>query len=316
MGLFERSRRARQPVPSPAHAQGDDELEVVGESYYQCELLTICECDEGTRVRQQIVAVLCPEPENPFDTNATAVRIEGRLVGYLPRDLAERYGPGLRRLMDQCGGHVALPGVISGGGWAEDGPRYLGVFLRHDRRAFDQEHPGHSLRVGPVGTPVSGGSMRTGFSAAWLTDPEDDSYDLSWRDLPDDPLAAIERLQVLLARTSDPMDRHFMFVEMEKRLYRCRQDYESALDDYDVACERHDAEMDGICMAMRAKWAKVPLLDTYRQMAIRRQKQKDWHSVLWWAERGLGLYGDDAIRKQDVDDLRKRSDRARVRLGS
>lgn len=49
--------------------------------------------------------------------------------------------------------------------------------------------------------------------------------------------------------------------------------------------------MDGICAAFMAKWGKVPLLDTYRQMAIRQQKLKDWQACKWWAERGLALNG-------------------------
>jgi hypothetical protein len=36
---------------------------------------------------------------------------------------------------------------------------------------------------------------------------------------------------------------------------------------------------------------KIPLLDTYRQLARRQQKKKDWPACKWWAERGLALYG-------------------------
>jgi hypothetical protein len=32
----------------------------------------------------------------------------------------------------------------------------------------------------------------------------------------------------------------------------------------------------------------APLLDTYRQMAVRQQKKKDWRACLWRTERGLG----------------------------
>jgi hypothetical protein len=34
--------------------------------------------------------------------------------------------------------------------------------------------------------------------------------------------------------------------------------------------------MDGIRDALLAKFGEVPVLDTYRQMAIRQQKVKDW----------------------------------------
>ena len=127
--------------------------------------------------------------------------------------------------------------------------------------------------------------MRTGFTEAWLTDAEDDSYDLSWfNDLPEADRPAIAKLRELLADL-DPIDRHFQFAELETRLYRSRELYESALDEYDEVCARHDAEMDSICEAFIAKWGKIPLLDTYRQMAIRQQKKRDWEACKWWAHR-------------------------------
>jgi len=49
------------------------------------------------------------------------------------------------------------------------------------------------------------------------------------------------------------------------------------------------------------------VLDTYRQMAIRQQKQHDYGQALWWAERGIALYDDYAARPEAVDDLRKRA---------
>jgi hypothetical protein len=62
------------------------------------------------------------------------------------------------------------------------------------------------------------------------------------------------------------------------------------------------------------KWGKVPLLETYRQMAIRQQKKKDWSALLWWTERGLALYGDEAAREDAVEDLLKRRNRALAKL--
>ncbi len=43
-----------------------------------------------------------------------------------------------------------------------------------------------------------------------------------------------------------------------------------------VRTDRYDAEMESVCVAFMAKWGKIPLLDTYRQMAVRQQKKKDW----------------------------------------
>jgi len=90
--------------------------------------------------------------------------------------------------------------------------------------------------------------MRTGFTEAWLTDAEEDSYDLSWfNQLPEADRPAIAMLRELLATDPDPIDRHFQFCELETRLYRSRELYESALAEYHRACALHDAEMEQIC---------------------------------------------------------------------
>ena len=258
-----------------------------------------------------MVAVLVPEPDNPHDANAIAVQIEGNLVGYFAREVAIQYGPGLRSLMASSGVYVALEGVIVGGGHYADGPGRLGVWLEHDPADF-----GLASDRSPTGRPSAvGGSMRTGFTEAWLTDLADDSYDLSWfNELPDGDRSAIAMLRELLTSDPDPIDRHFQFAELETRLYRCRDLYDEALNEFDEACRLHDAEMERICDAFRAKWDKVPLLETYRQMAIRQQKQKDWQACLWWTERGLSLYGSTAAREDAVEDLLKRRNRAMAKL--
>ncbi len=295
---------------------GGDDLEIVGEASYQDALWTICRGAEGDRIRHQVVAVLVPEPHNPHDPNAIAVHVDGYVVGYFARDVAVQYGPGLQSLMSQCGGYVALRGVIVGGGYYSDGPGRLGVWLDHDPGDFGLAVSGGSSRSGPAARAVpSGGTMRTGFTEAWLTDVDDDSYDLSWfNDLPDADRPAIAMLRELLIADPDPIDRHFQFAELETRLYRCRDLYDAALEEFDEACRRHDAEMEAICDAFMAKWGKVPLLETYRQMAIRQQKLKDWEACRWWTERGLALYGNNAVREEAVEDLLKRRNRALAKI--
>jgi hypothetical protein len=323
-GLTASSQRGGRTASAPADVPaakvsllgGEDDLEVVGELAYQSALWRLCGGTVGDRVRCDIVAVLVPEPANPYDPNAIAVQVEGYVVGYLPRAVAQEYVPGLRQLMASRGGFVALRGVIVGGGYYDDGPGRLGVWLEHDPADFDV-HLASSSRSGPPGHSSADGVMRTGFSEAWLTDAEDDSYDLSWfKDLPEADRPAIAKLRELLATDPDPIDRHFQFAELEARLYRSRDLYESALDEYDETCARHDAEMETICAAFMAKWGKIPLLDTYRQMAIRQQKRKDWQACKWWAERGLALYGQRAAREEAVEDLIKRRNRAVEKLGA
>jgi hypothetical protein len=318
VGLLDRLRGAAATQPSaatpsrPVRAHllaGYDDLEVVGESWYQAALWRLSGGTAGDKVRCDTVAVLVPEPTNPHDPNAVAVHIDGYLVGYLPRVVAQEYLPGLLSLMSHLDGYIALRGVIVGGGYYSDGPGRLGVWLEHDPADFGIAR--HPSRFQVPGSVAHEGVMRTGFSEAWLADAEDDSYDLSWfNQLPEADRPAIAMLRELLATDPDPIDRHFQFCELETRLYRSRELYESALTEYDQACHLHDAEMEQICTAFMAKWGKVPLLDTYRQMAIRQQKKKDWQACQWWAERGLRLYGNHAAREEAVDDLIKRRNRA------
>lgn len=214
--------------------------------------------------------------------------------------------------MSTSGEHVALRGVIVGGGYRADGPGRLGVWLSHDPADFGIA-PSRPVRWRAA--TATEATMRTGFSEAWRTDVDDASYDLSWFNaLPTADRPAITKLRELLARERDPIDRHFQFAELENRLYRARDLYETALDEFDEACRRHDAEMDVIRAAFIAKWRKVPLLETYRQMAIRQQKRKDWHACAEWCDRGLALYGGDAAREDAVEDLLKRRNRALAKL--
>lgn len=324
MGLLDRMRGGRGPsvstrleatAASVSLLGGQDDLEVVGELAYQEALWRLSGGILGDRIRCHVVAVLVPEPTNPYDANAIAVQIDGQVIGYLPRATAQEYLPGLQRLISVRGGYVALRGVIVGGGYYNDGPGRLGVWLEHDPADFGVRSVSSGLA--PPGNASADGVMRTGFTEAWLTDAVDDSYDLSWfNDLPEADRPAIAKLRELLTADPDPIDRHFQFAELEARLYRSRDLYESALAEYDETCARHDAEMECICAAFITKWGKVPLLDTYRQMAIRQQKKKDWQACKWWAERGLALYGQRAAREEAVEDLIKRRNRAIAKLGA
>ena len=287
---------------------GPEDLEVVGESFHQPNLWHLVGARPGkVRVRRGIQAVLMPETSNPHDPNAVSVWIDGLQVGHLTRENARLYRPGLLALQEAHGIPIALPGVIAGGGIREDGPGMLGVFLSHNPRDF-------GLARTPFPTPPNS-RMRTGLSDALVTDAADDSYDLHWLDgLPSDHACAISYLRRLLARETDIIDRHFMYASLEASLYRCRDAFDSALDEYDEACRQHDAEMDSIRQACMTKWGNVPVLETYQQMAIRQQKVHDYKQALWWAERGLSIYGSDCSRPEAVNDLRERAAKYRAKL--
>jgi len=217
-------------------------------------------------------AVLAAETDNPYDPNAVAVWVRGLKVGYLSREDAHRYHPGLLALQRKHGKPIALAGVIVGGGMRPDGPGRLGVVLSHDPEDF-------GLRATPP-PPPQGSRMRTGLSDAVATDEADDSYDLGWiNDLPADDIRAITMLRKFLVRESDPVDRHFMYAHLEALLYRSRDAFLSALDEYDETCRLHDAEMDSIRRALVSKWGQVPVLETYRQMAIRQQKARNFEQA-------------------------------------
>jgi hypothetical protein len=289
------------PVANVVLLGGRHDLEVVGESQYQDALWRVAGGRTAERVRVEVQAVLLPEPDNPYDPNAITVLIDGAKVGYLCRDDAHTYRPGLLALGTRYQALIALTGVVVGGGMRQDGPGLLGVWLSHDPADF-----GLTPIVPPPPAALTG-SMRTDLTEALLTDAEDDSYDLSWlHRLPSDMHPAIRELRRLLEDDPDPIDRHFMFCELEDRLYRSRDAFSSALAEYDDTCRQHDVEMEGIRAAFLAKFGKIPVLETYRQMAIRQQKIKDWQQAIWWVERGLTLYGEYAARPESVDDLRKR----------
>jgi hypothetical protein len=115
---------------------GDESLEVVGESFHQENLWLLAGATPGERVEVDIAAVLVPEPDNPYDHDAVGVWIDGLKVGHLSRHDASDYQPGLLILQERHGAPIALPGVIVGGGSGGNRKGLLGVFLRHDPADF------------------------------------------------------------------------------------------------------------------------------------------------------------------------------------
>ncbi len=284
---------------------GHDTLEVVGESFYQDALWGIVGGLRTESIRFDVQAVLVPEPDNPHDHNAIEVRIGGALVGYLSRHDAATYLPGLLRLMEADTSHlVALHGQIVGGGQRSDGLGFLGVFLDHDPADF-----------GLARHHTSRGHLRTGLSDAFEADHADESYDLSWgRALSDDDPVAIRQLRTLLEGEEAPIARHYMLCELEHRLYRCRSTSPSALDEFDSTCIQHDSEMVTIRPALVEKFDAVPVIEMYRQAAIRCQKAKLWEVARDWASRGIAMYGEDAARPEVVEDLRRRVEYATSKI--
>jgi len=127
---------------------------------------------------------------------------------------------------------------------------------------------------------------------------------------------AIRALREMLAREKDSINRHFMYARLETLLYRFRNTFASALGEYDQACSQHDAEMDSIRAALMAELGQIPMLEIYRQMTIRQQRAHSFDQALWWAERGIAIYGDDCARPEAVEDLRHRAADSRAKIAS
>jgi hypothetical protein len=113
-------------------------------------------------------------------------------------------------------------------------------------------------------------------------------------------------LRRLLEDERDPIDRHLMLTELAKCFYRRRDVHASALREFDEVCEQHHAEMAVIRAALVTKFGPVPVIDLYRQAAIRCQKARDWDRMRTWADRGLAVYRSHAARPEAVADLHKR----------
>jgi hypothetical protein len=281
----------------------------VGESFYQEALFGLVGRTRE-RVRVPVTAILMAEANNEYDPNAVSIWIGEHQVGHLSREDAATFRPGLLELQRRMGKAIALPGFIVGGG---DGRPSFGVFLNYDPTAFGLTAPD------PVSVRSRGNQIevriRTGLSNAVAGDDDDDAYDLGWQArLPEDRLSAMSFLRQELAVERASISRHFMYCHLEGLLYGARDDLVSALDEFDVVCEAHHAEMHILQPALIEMFGGVPLLETYKQAAIRHQKARDWQAALRWAEAGIAVYGTEAIAPEFVDDLAKRAANYREKL--
>lgn len=134
MGFWSNLLRPRETMPAQSdfHAAEDasELVEVVGESHYQGALRDICGSEPDEDIAFDCVAVLVPEPNNPYDAAAVMVQIEGQLVGYLSRSDARAYRASIDASARQ-GSFLAASARIAGRG-PERGSRTtnVGVFLK------------------------------------------------------------------------------------------------------------------------------------------------------------------------------------------
>lgn len=78
---------------------GGEDVAVVGESRHQEALERIAggRTPAGPRIRLVTASLVC-EPNNPFDSNAVRVDVDGNKVAYIPRTEAPRFGAAIRDL--------------------------------------------------------------------------------------------------------------------------------------------------------------------------------------------------------------------------
>lgn len=308
MGLLKKLFGSSNVQAHPAEIEvvildGDDDLDVVGESYRQDALWKIVGGKTSERVRKETIGYLVPEPNNVYDPNAIGVWIQGLQVGFIAKELAREIIDDLHALIESnAGKYIGLRGVVAGGGERDDGPGMLGVFLE-----FPADKFGLGVQKSPK-TESGSFTMSTGETDAFVTDAQDDSYDLSWmNDLSGDPSKRIIGLKAVLGSNLEPISRHFAFSQLEEIYYQYKEVFPDALKQYDEVAAQHDAELETtIRTAMINKWGKLPNLVVYKKSAIRHSKYKEFDKALAWAEKGLQVYGTDAFKEEWTLDLQKR----------
>ncbi|MEK6788484.1 MAG: HIRAN domain-containing protein [Pseudomonadota bacterium] len=113
------------PPPSPKivtiKSDGEFSQQVVGEASYQknLELIAGEKTPESKAIRK--IAVIQHEPENRYDRNACAVYIDGKIIGYLPKDFAKRVAKRLHQKGHHDDTWLEVEAIIDGGWRSKDG---------------------------------------------------------------------------------------------------------------------------------------------------------------------------------------------------
>ena len=117
--LLGRKNRNETQIASITNGPGTYSVDVVGESNYQSALEEICGGHTEQGHRYEIEANLVLEDDNPHDSNAVMVSIEGETVGYLDRSTARSFRIALKAVAPR--GAIAKCPAIIVGGWDRGG---------------------------------------------------------------------------------------------------------------------------------------------------------------------------------------------------
>ena len=115
-------------------APAGDIVEVVSTATYQEALAAVAGGDPDELQDIEKWAHLIPEPENPWDRNAVAVYVDGRKVGYLPREHTAAYASLLGQIWTNYRGRAVCRAVI--GGDRYQATSQLGVVTEVDEAQF------------------------------------------------------------------------------------------------------------------------------------------------------------------------------------
>ncbi len=136
MGLFswlfgsdERSSITKMQVADITNGPGTYSVDVVGESHYQQALEGICGGRTENSQRLVVEAFLVFEDDNPHDSKAVRIFIQGKTVGYLDRETARSFRKQIGAI--RMTGVAAKCSAIIVGGWDRGGGDrgYFGVKL-------------------------------------------------------------------------------------------------------------------------------------------------------------------------------------------
>lgn len=131
MGIFRRNKN-KQARGEVMLLEGDETLQVVGESFYTDSFERLCR-EYRTEDDFPVIATLEAEPDNEYDPNAVAVKVHGLKVGHLDRETAAKYQPAVVRMTAEYGCPVALRGFVRTG-YDE---RIFSVWLDHNPSHFE-----------------------------------------------------------------------------------------------------------------------------------------------------------------------------------
>jgi hypothetical protein len=126
MGLFswlfgsdERSSITKMQVADITNGPGTYNVDVVGESHYQKALERICGGRTENSQRLVVEAFLVLEDDNPRDSKAVRISIQGKTVGYLDRETARSFRKQIAGI--RMTGVAAKCSAIIVGGWDRGG---------------------------------------------------------------------------------------------------------------------------------------------------------------------------------------------------